>query len=245
MIKYFCLFIGYPRSGHSIVGALLDAHPNIAISHELDVMEFIYHNNSKESIFKKIIKSSENFAKKGSKAKDNIYTYPVEGQGVNCNIKVLGDKKGGGTSEWIKNYPHLTDQLHKIIDLPIKFIHVVRNPFDNISTMVLRHKGKINEKIKAYFEKHNSGVSICKSKIEKENWLTIHQENFIKMPKNVLTKICSFLKQDVTNDYLQKCVKIVKSKPHETRFKINWTEEQKNTVKKLNQKYDYLRNYSF
>ncbi|MBV6654043.1 MAG: hypothetical protein KI786_09830, partial [Mameliella sp.] len=31
-------FIGYPRSGHSILGALLDAHPQVALSHELDAL---------------------------------------------------------------------------------------------------------------------------------------------------------------------------------------------------------------
>ena len=38
-IKSFVLFIGYARSGHSIVAALLDAHPHIAMSHELHIMK--------------------------------------------------------------------------------------------------------------------------------------------------------------------------------------------------------------
>ena len=39
-LERFCLFVGYPRSGHSLVGSLLDAHPDIAISHELHVLRY-------------------------------------------------------------------------------------------------------------------------------------------------------------------------------------------------------------
>ena len=33
-VKTFVLFVGFARSGHSIVGTLLDAHPDIVIAHE-------------------------------------------------------------------------------------------------------------------------------------------------------------------------------------------------------------------
>ena len=33
------MFIGYPRSIHSVVGAILDAHPEVIIPHEYDVIE--------------------------------------------------------------------------------------------------------------------------------------------------------------------------------------------------------------
>ena len=33
------MFIGYPRSSHSLVGAILDAHPEIIIPHEFNLLE--------------------------------------------------------------------------------------------------------------------------------------------------------------------------------------------------------------
>ena len=33
------MFIGYPRSSHSLVGALLDAHPQIIIPHEYHIVD--------------------------------------------------------------------------------------------------------------------------------------------------------------------------------------------------------------
>ena len=32
------MFIGYPRSSHSLVGSMLDAHPEIIIPHEYNVL---------------------------------------------------------------------------------------------------------------------------------------------------------------------------------------------------------------
>ena len=32
-IKKFVFFAGYARSGHSIIGALMDAHPHVVIAH--------------------------------------------------------------------------------------------------------------------------------------------------------------------------------------------------------------------
>ena len=33
------MFIGYPRSSHSLIGAILDAHPEIIIPHEYNVLK--------------------------------------------------------------------------------------------------------------------------------------------------------------------------------------------------------------
>ena len=37
-VETFVLFIGYPRSRHSLIGAVLDAHPEIIIPHEYNVL---------------------------------------------------------------------------------------------------------------------------------------------------------------------------------------------------------------
>ena len=45
------MFIGYPRSSHSLVAAILDAHPEIIIANEYDVVENWqkYHKSFKEA----------------------------------------------------------------------------------------------------------------------------------------------------------------------------------------------------
>ena len=58
---------------------------------------------------------------------------------------MIGDKKGGRTSQLISKDPNSIKQLEEIaknVGVPMKFIHIVRNPFDNIATMVLRGAGE-------------------------------------------------------------------------------------------------------
>ena len=43
-LKYYCMFIGYPSSGHSVVGAFIDAHRNAIVSHELNAAQRIWSN---------------------------------------------------------------------------------------------------------------------------------------------------------------------------------------------------------
>ena len=33
-VEKFVLFVGYPRSGHSLIASVMDAHPDIVIAHE-------------------------------------------------------------------------------------------------------------------------------------------------------------------------------------------------------------------
>ena len=58
---------------------------------------------------------------------------------------MIGDKKGGRTSQLISKDLSSIKQLEEIaknVGVPMKFIHIVRNPFDNIATMVLRRAGE-------------------------------------------------------------------------------------------------------
>ena len=38
-VETFVMFIGYPRSIHSLVGSILDAHPEVIIPHQYDVIK--------------------------------------------------------------------------------------------------------------------------------------------------------------------------------------------------------------
>ena len=102
-IKTVCLFIGYPRSGHSLIAALLDAHPDIIIGMEWGALLHVYFGYKKKQLFYSLIRNSYLFSKK----KNNIwtgYSYKIHGgwQGKFRKLLVIGDKQGGRTSIIIK-----------------------------------------------------------------------------------------------------------------------------------------------
>ena len=58
-------------------------------------------------------------------------------------LKVIGDKKGGYTASILSQPGNLNvlQEINQVVQVPMKFIHVHRNPFDNIATMLLRTTG--------------------------------------------------------------------------------------------------------
>ena len=62
------------------------------------------------------------------------------------SYKVIGDKKGGRTSKVLTNSSKMSilEEINQVVQVPMRFIHVTRNPFDNIATMMLRTIGKRN-----------------------------------------------------------------------------------------------------
>jgi len=59
----------------------------------------------------------------------------------------MGAKKGGQTTRQLfqKENVNAVLQIEKALKIPIKYIHVIRNPYDNIATMLLRKLNKRTE----------------------------------------------------------------------------------------------------
>ena len=54
-VKTYCMFVGHARSGGSITGALLDAHPNIVLADEMDVLNQVAAGFSRDQIYHMLI----------------------------------------------------------------------------------------------------------------------------------------------------------------------------------------------
>jgi len=245
------MFIGYPRSGHTLYGALLDAHKNCVISHELNVLQLIKDGRSRKQVINEIIKNSQFNAENGRKNEGYSYEVKDQWQGRFTDLQVVGDKQGGRSSRMLSREPELLDLLYREFKTKIKLLHVYRNPFDNLAS---RSKGgKLEKKDSGYatlfsdIEKHFIQAEV-NDKIRKEGKfevIDIKHEDFIADPKNGLIRICHFLDLEVTEDYLNACASIVFPNPHKTRHEIDFPEELIGLIDSKMKYYDFLKDYSF
>ena len=161
-IEKFVFFIGYPRSGHSIVGSLMDAHPHMVIANEFMLFKNwkYYSDRQKEDgernpfyknrnyLFNALYKRSYWDTTDGLRNEQNAmknYTLSMDSslwQGkFDKYISVIGDKSGGGTAIiYLKSkttFSRYLEELKTTVKIPVKGVHVIRNPFDQISTCVL------------------------------------------------------------------------------------------------------------
>ena len=75
--------------------------------------------------------------------------------------------------------------------------------------------------------------------------LDIPGHETVLRPRETIKKLCDHLGVTCSEDYLEKCSKIMYGTPSVTRNKIVWTDELKSRVTKLMKNYPFLENYSF
>lgn len=241
-IKY-CMFIGTSRSGHTLIGYLLNAHKNMAISIEAFVLRHFMQGMKRQEIFAHILR---NCASKGKYARHHNFNYKVQGQfqGIYTkNIKVIGNKNGGMASKLFLKYPDLLDNFKTEIKLPFKYIHVIRNPFDILASR-FKTKNSFNMAIVEHVFDMLDGTEKVLQKIKKDVFQFKH-EDFVKEPKKYIINLCRFLEVEDYETYVEDCAKIVHKKIHKGRFEIQWPTKIKKIINEKIKQYNFLEGYTF
>jgi hypothetical protein len=253
-LEAFCLFIGYPRSGHSLVGSLLDAHPQMIVAHELDVLRYVEEGEPRKRVLELLLANSEAAAREGRRETGYSYVVPNQWQGAYEKLRVIGDKKGGVSTRRLRANPGLLEQLRETIGLPLKLIHVVRNPYDNISTMAIKPEMRLPVELRgkvAVPEAAERYFSLCDTVARTIEWcepgvvFTLRYELLGDQPAEKLRELCDFLGVETSKDYLQDCVSIVRREQHRSRNDVDWPPELIADVAHRMGGYDFLEGYSF
>ena len=243
-VRAYCMFIGYPRSGHSIFGSMLDAHPDALIAHELNALKFVEAGCTLLELYDLVLRNSREFTQLGRRWGD--YEYKVEGQwqGRYRNLQVIGDKKGGTSSYLIGSKPELLDQLLRLLPVPVRFVHVVRNPYDNIATIARKDTHDLKKAIGFYFSlcRINAGII---ERMGADKVLTVRHEDLIAGPVTELRRLAGFLGLDPGDGWVSACAGIVAEKPHRSRDGIQWGPAALTAVERNIPAFDFLRGYEF
>lgn len=272
-IGSFVQFLGFPRSGHSLIGSVLDAHPQSVISHELDTMGLIQKNIPEKNMYGLIIENSMEFTKNGRYWNGFPYVVPGQPHGQSNDLRVIGDKKGDLAVRRYKDDTGLLGKMAEAIRTHSKWILVTRNPLDNIATMSLRknrtydrlrittkESGDFKKQLKEHqradeiasrvdddmisdYASLCEGISEMSREISKDDLYHIVYEDFCADPTNEIVKLCDFLNLDRNPAFINSCVSIILSSLNKSRNKISWSSSQHERVKKLVNTYGFLTCY--
>jgi hypothetical protein len=243
-VETYFMFIGYPRSGHGLIGSLLDAHPSMVVANELNTLKYLYAGFRKNQICYLLLQSSQSFAEAGAKWSGYSYRVPYQWQGRFKKLQILGDRKGGSSALILSLYPSLLERLRNTFGIPVKFIHVTRNPYDNISTICRKHDMNLMESIDYYFSLCEAVTDISK-RLNSDELFEFSHESFIHDPENRLKEICAFLGVNGSEDYLSDCADIVFTSPHKTRDNVQWNKRLMDMVEERIAQFPFLNGYSF
>ena len=137
-VKFFVIFVGHARSGTSITGALLDAHPHVILSNEFYILHQMASYPSLYSTKRRIMdalavrqrRMVEHFKESTRKG----YSLYINGSSMGSyvdHVDIIGDKAAGSTvGLYMANPQKFASELNKLkqtINLPLKFIQVRMN----------------------------------------------------------------------------------------------------------------------
>ncbi|MCB9541290.1 MAG: sulfotransferase [Myxococcales bacterium] len=234
----WCMFFGYPRSGHSLVGALLDAHPAVLISIELDALARIREGVGRAQLFDEIAGHAARFGAEGRQHMGYDYTVPGAWQGRHTTLEVIGDKKGGRSSWWLHDEPALLDRLRETVRLPMRFIHVVRSPWDNIATICTRGRA-LDDAIGWYFETC-AAVAGIRARLPADDVFELHHEALIAEPRRWLFALADFLGVARETQWADACAAVVDPRPSRSRERVAWSAAQRAEVRRQVARFDWL-----
>lgn len=242
-VERFLLFIGYPRSGHSIVGALLNAHRDAVVAHEFDAAPLIASGCSREELFSHILARAYWFNMRGNRA-NYLYAVPGQWQGRFETLRVIGDKRGGSVTRTLADRPDFFEQVRSLVGIPLRLVHVVRNPFDNISAISIWHELSLAESVDFYFS-HWETTARLDELCAPEELMVLHHEEMIRDSKGVVSRLLGFLELAVYPGYLEDCARVLFDKPTQTRRRLPWTPQLVREVEQRMRPHPLLEGYSF
>jgi hypothetical protein len=243
-VRCYCMFIGYPRSGHSLVGSIVNAHPNALIAHELDALRYVQSGLvGRDLLYSLILRRDHEFAEAGRIWTGYDYSVPGQKQGSFDELLVIGDKRGGGSTRRLRAHPELLTRLEGLVEVDVRMVHVIRDPFDTIASMHRRGGQALETSIDRFFESCATNASI-KAR-DPAAVLDVRLESLVASPLEIVRGLIEFLGLDASSSYLESCAGIVFGAPKQTRTSTDWPTHLVDEVRLRAQRYEFLNGYGF
>ena len=217
----FVAFIGYSRSGHSLVGSLLDAHPDAAIAHEIHAMKHLAAGADVAAVLRATHRNARIFHVLGRDYTGYDYVVPGQWQGQVRDSVLLGDKKGNGTARLLARDPAALARVEARMPMPVHYVHVIRNPYDNIATKALRTGRALPDAARRYLA-NVAAVEAVKAQAGARVH-DVHLDDLIADPVPVLRSLVVALGLDPeVPGYLDACTELLFKTPSRTRDRVVW-----------------------
>jgi hypothetical protein len=242
-VERFCLFVGYPRSGTTLVGAVLNAHPEIVVAQELDVLRYVRPGVRRDQLFSLLLRRDRAFAEGGFQWTGYDYAVPGQFQGSFRTLRVIGDKRAGKTTNRLRERPELLDELRRVVGVPLRVVHVVRSPFDTTATMARRRQCDLSFAI-GHYAGLSTTVDEVRAGLDPEELIDLRYESLTTDPKDELRRLCEFVGVETDPSYLQACAARVQSGGSRSRDSTTWSGADREAVEALIARRPVLAGYT-
>jgi hypothetical protein len=243
-VSTVCVLIGHTKSGGSLLGAMLDAHPSVIFGEEIDIVELCSARFTPDQIFRTLERSASREAMQGRVTARRLggYSLAMPGwQGLHDRPTVAGVSRAGpttralGASETALRDLTATFAAHRLVA-----IHIVRRPQDSVAAMVLRSGRDIEDAIADYTAQC---VRLERLRDELPDVFTIHYEALTESTSRTLTEVLDYLSVEVMDSHIDSCVDLIdRGRTPESEL-VEWDSVAMEALASVALRFDFLEPY--
>lgn len=139
---------------------------------------------------------------------------------------VIGDKKGAATAwQFARQGLDHIERFKTYVGVPLKILHVVRNPFDIVAAGLARGQ--------EHFSSTVAVVSQIRERCLGADWHDVYYEDLLARPDEEIERLLTFLGLPVDSLHLARSAEYLYREPHQRRYEIEWPEGARAMVEGL------------
>ena len=239
--KTFCLVIGNSRSGSTILGSIVDAHPNAVVANETMASQAFWKGMGKGEILGEIIENSSANYRSGRQSEDYQYQIGASPE-AKSSVCVYGDKIWNPATLLLHGDYDLISRLGNQLAARVVLIASIRNPFDTIATMHRRSQAPVKDRIRWFFM-HCEALAALEEKTIQPNYLISYHEHLIDCPDEEISRICRALMLPLDHQHLENVKRLLYKRPKQSGAAIDWTVADVDDVLERMQRFPFLSIY--
>jgi Sulfotransferase family len=243
-VERFFFLVGYPCSGSTLTGSILNAHPEMVIAHEADSLGYVRPGITRNQLFAVLLQRDRWFASRDRRWNGFDYSLPGLDQGRFTRLRVIGDKNAGRATRRLRDDPGLLDRLRALAGVPIRVLHITRNPFDNIPSMARKRKVPLARSIEAY-RVLGDAVDGVRARLAPEELHDVAYESILHDPRREISAILGFIGMEASDEYLSSCASVVDRGGRQSRSRVEWSAEERRRVEEMVGSRPALAGYRF
>ncbi len=235
-LRHYVIFMRYKRSGSALLANLIDAHPNAIFVRNEELFGKFQRFDDPQQLYAHLHANARRYRNKPFSA--NGYKYPIKGVGVAVDPLVIGHKSSTRRYLPVAESPEKLAEFQKAVDLPLKFLHLVRSPWDQVNARwqqkeFRRAAAPLGELIEHVAEQTEGNA---KMRAQAEDYYQVHYEDLKRSPVYTMAAVCNFLGLPIIAEHLDACGELVDSDIREKQSSM-WTFESEAAVRTLCEKY--------
>ena len=243
-VERYCQFVGFPYSGHTLIGSLLNSLPDAVVAHEADALGMVEAGASRDALFEGLLRAEWRFAEGGFRWWGYDYSVPGQWQGRYRRLRVIGDKKGGRSARRLQARPALLEGLRRTVGVPLRLVINTRHPYDNIARIASRKQLGLDEATGLFFV-FAEGVEQALRQAADDEVMMFSHEDFVADPAAWMSRLAAFLEVEQPEGWAGACAARVFESPRRARDEADWSPSRRQQVREAAARFPFLRDYEY